>query len=74
MTDIDGGLSGGALVSTENVCGLIFDTKIVGGMDEALNVELAKSSFADGNVVELNGMSDMKDVGIVEELMYGLPY
>ena len=74
MTDVDGGLGGGALVSTENVCGLIFDTKVVGGMDAALNVELAKSSFADGNVVELNGMSDMKDVGIVEELMYGLPY
>lgn len=74
MTDIDGGISSGAMLSTENVCGLIFDTKIVGGLENALNVTEAAAAFANGNVVELNSLADAKEVGITAELMYGLPY
>ena len=74
MTDIDGGISSGAMLSTENVCGLIFDTKIVGGLEKALNVTEAATAFANGNVVELNSPADVKEVGITAELMCGLPY
>lgn len=74
MTDIDGGISSGAMLSTENVCGLIIDTKIVGGLDKALNVPEAAAAFANGNVVELNSPTDMKEAGITAELMCGLPY
>ncbi len=74
MTDIDGGISSGAMLSTENVCGLIIDTKIVGGLAKALNVSEAAAAFANGNVVELNSPKDMKEAGITAELMCGLPY
>ena len=74
MTDIDGGIGSGAMLSTENVCGLIIDTKIVGGLEKALNVTEASTAFANGNVVELNSIVDAKEVGITSELMYGLPY
>lgn len=74
MTDIDGGISSGAMLSTENVCGLIIDTKIVGGLEKALNVTEAAAAFANGNVVELNNLADAKEVGITAELMCGLPY
>lgn len=74
MTDVDGGLGSGALVSTENVCGLIIDTKIVGGFEAALDTEEAAAAFANGNVVELNSLADAKEVGVTDELMCGLPY
>ena len=41
-TDTDGGLTSSAQVSTENVCGLVIDTAIVGGMDTALGEGVAK--------------------------------
>ena len=58
MTDIDGNLSNSSFVSSENVCGIIFDTKIVGGMAKALTGAAAEL-FANGNVVEF---SDIKEV------------
>ena len=71
MTDIDGGLSSGKLVSTENVCGIIFDTSIMGGLDQALSGEAA-IKFANGNVVEFNDPKEAKE--LLEGVMCGLPY
>lgn len=73
MTDVDNRMSTGTSVSTEFVCGLIFDVNGIGTIDTLLTGDAAKN-FANGNVVELNGTSDIKDVGIDEEQMCGLPY
>lgn len=72
-TDIDGKSTSNVFLSTENVCGLIFDTSIAGGLDKALgNDTLASKTFANGNVVELNTSKDLAEVGIDEDLMGGL--
>ena len=71
MTDIDGGLSSGKLVSTENVCGIIFDTSIVGGISQALSGDAA-TKFANGNVVEFNDPKEAQE--LLENEMCGLPY
>lgn len=73
MTDMDNRMSVGADVSTEFVCGLIFDVNGIGTIDTLLTGDAAKS-FANGNVVELNSLNDLKTVGITEEQMCGLPY
>ena len=72
MTDVDGGLNSNTFISSENVCGIIFDTKIVGGLTNALS-GVAAELFANGNVVELNSLDDVKEAGL-EPVMYGLPY
>lgn len=82
--DTDGNIGGGALVSTENVCGLIFDTKGFEnpfgqttqgeGQSATLVANTASETFANGNVVELNSMKDVKAAGIDENVMYGLVY
>ena len=72
MTDVDGGLNNNTFISSENVCGIIFDTKIVGGLANALS-GVAAELFANGNVVELNSLDDVKEAGL-ETVMYGLPY
>lgn len=72
MTDVDGGLNSNTFISSENVCGIIFDTKIVGGLTNALS-GVAAELFANGNVVELNSLDDVKEAGL-ETVMYGLPY
>lgn len=81
--DTDGNIGSGALVSTENVCGLIFDTN---GFDNPFGQEktgedlktlvanIASTTFANGNVVELNSMKDVKAAGIDENVMNGLVY
>lgn len=74
-TDLDGNLVGSSFVSTENVCGLVIDTKIAGGLEAALGTDTAASkTFANGNVVELNTLSDCKEAGLDESVMGGLPY
>lgn len=73
-TDIDGNLTSNVYVSTENVCGLIFDTKIVGGLSAALGENQASKSFANGNVVEINVLKDCEEIGLDENVMAGLPY
>lgn len=74
-TDLDGNLASTSYVSTENVCGLVFDTKIVGGLDVALGTDTdAAKSFANGNVVELNILKDCEEVGLDSSVMGGLPY
>ena len=72
MTDIDGNLSNSSFVSSENVCGIIFDTKIVGGMAKALTGAAAEL-FANGNVVEFSDIKEVNEAGL-ENVMYGLPY
>lgn len=74
-TDLDGNITSSSYVSTENVCGLIFDTKIVGGLSAAFGSNtVAAKSFANGNVVELNTLKDCEDVGLDDTVMAGLPY
>lgn len=72
-TDVDGGIQSTTLISTENVCGLIFDTKIVGGLEAALGKDtIASKTFANGNVVEINSQKDLDDLGIDDTVMAGL--
>lgn len=74
-TDLDGNLTSSSYVSTENVCGLVIDTKIAGGLEAALGSDTtAAQTFANGNVVELNVLSDCKEIGLDEKVMGGLPY
>lgn len=73
-TDTDNNLTSASMVSTENVCGIIFDTKIVGGLNAALGEGDAADNFANGSVVELNTLADAKDAGLDETVMCGLPY
>ena len=74
-TDLDGNLTTSNIVSTENVCGLIFDTVIAGGIEAALGSgTTAAKTFADGNVVELNSLSDCEEAGITSTTFGGLPY
>lgn len=82
--DTDGNIGSGALVSTENVCGLIFDTngfdnpfgqeETGEGQNKTLVANTASTTFANGNVVELNSMKDVKAAGIDENVMNGLVY
>ncbi len=75
MKDTDGNLTTRGLISSENVCGLIFDTACVGGIANALgDNETAKASFGGGNVVELNMPADIKVSGLDKDIMAGIPY
>lgn len=73
MKDTDGNLNTGTYLSSENVCGIIFDTKVVGGLAAALGNGDAATNFANGNVVELNTMDDIAAAGITDSIMCGLP-
>lgn len=74
-TDTDGNLASAIMVSTENVCGIIFDTKCVGGLAAALGSDTkAATTFANGNVIEVNTMDDVAEAGLDENVMCGLPY
>ena len=65
MKDTDGNIARGSAESTENICGIIFDTN---GFD----VSLADTKFANGTVVELNTTRDIEAAGITKTLMSGL--
>lgn len=72
-TDLDGKNSSPKFLSTENVCGLIFDTSIVGGLEKALGTDtVASETFANGNVVEFNTSKELADAGLDETIMGGL--
>lgn len=72
-TDIDGNLTSHVFLSTENVVGLIFDTSVVGGLEKALGTDtIAATTFANGNVVELNTSKDVAEAGIDEAVMGGI--
>lgn len=82
--DTDGNIGLGALISTENVCGLIFDTNGFDnpfgqetegtGNEATLVANTASENFANGNVVELNSLRDVKNAGLDENVMSGLVY
>lgn len=72
-TDLDKRSSSNVFLSTENVVGIIFDTSIVGGLEKALGGGKAATTFANGNVVELNIAKDVAEAGIDETVMGGLP-
>ena len=71
MKDTDGNIGSSGVVSSENVCGLIFDTN---GFATPLGSGDAATTFANGNVVELNSMKDVEKAGIDETVMNGLVY
>lgn len=72
-TDIDNATPSNVFLSTENIVGLIFDTSIVGDLAKALGEDtVAASTFANGNVVEINTSRDLKEAGIDETVMNGL--
>lgn len=72
-TDIDSERTNNVFLSTENCCGLIFDTSLFGGLEKALGEStVAATVFAEGNVVELNSPTDLVEAGIDETLMGGL--
>ena len=73
LTDLDNQITSDVVASTEAVGGIIFDTAIVGGLAAALGSDVASTTFANGNVVELNTIDDMKEAGINETVMLGLP-
>ena len=72
-TDIDGNITSNKYISTENVVGIVFDTSIVGGLENALGADtVAAETFANGNVVELNTTKDVKEAGIDETVLCGV--
>lgn len=72
-TDINNLSSPNTFVSTENVVGLIFDTKIVGGFAAAFETgSVAATTFKDGNVVELNNAKDVETAGIDDKVLAGV--
>ena len=73
MTDLDNQITSDVVASTEAIGGIIFDTALVGGLATALGSGNASTTFANGNVVELNSVDDMKEAGIDETVMLGLP-
>ena len=80
MRDTDGNIGSGPAPSTEKVTGLLFDISkqsnfFTSGAGQALKEKL------EGNVIELNSMDDLKELGIVpgtnepeNDLLFGIPY
>lgn len=73
LTDLDNQITSDVVASTESVGGIIFDTALVGGLAAALGAGTAATTFANGNVVELNSTEDLAESGIDETVMLGLP-
>lgn len=72
-TDLDNKATSNVFLSTENVVGIIFDTSIVGGLAQALGSETtAATTFANGNVVELNTSKDVAEAGIDDTVLAGI--
>lgn len=72
-TDIDGKSTSNVFLSTENVVGLIFDTSVVGGLEKALGTDtIAATTFANGNIVELNVPKDVVEAGIDDTVLAGI--
>lgn len=80
MTDTDGNLGTQLPVSTENVCGLIFDISAQESFWES-GAGATAAPFLKDTVVELNFLDDAEKVGITpftdggaEDLLHGIPY
>lgn len=80
MSDSDGNIGSSSTTSTEKVTGLLFDiSKQSKFYTEGAG--LAVKDKLEGNVIEINSMSDLKELGITEysgdtskDLLFGIPY
>lgn len=80
MSDTDGNIGTSSTTSTEKVTGLLFDiSKQAKFFEEGAG--LAVKDKLQGNVVEINSMDDLKELGITaysgdteKDLLFGIPY
>lgn len=80
MSDTDGNIGSSSTTSTEKVTGLLFDiSKQSKFYTEGAG--LAVKDKLEGNVIEINSMSDLKELGITaysgdasKDLLFGIPY
>jgi len=80
MTDTDGNIGTSSTTSTEKVTGLLFDISKQTDFFTA-GAGLAVKDKLEGNVIEVNSMDDLKELGIAAytgdtstDLLYGIPY
>lgn len=80
MSDTDGNIGTNSTTSTEKVTGLLFDiSKQAKFFEEGAG--LAVKDKLQGNVIEINSMDDLKELGIAapsddpkNDLLFGVPY
>ena len=80
MSDTDGNIGTSSTTSTEKVTGLLFDiSKQAKFFEEGAG--LAQKDKLQGNVIEINSMDDLKELGITaysgdteKDLLFGIPY
>lgn len=80
MSDTDGNIGTSSTTSTEKVIGLLFDiSKQAKFFEEGAG--LAVKDKLQGNVIEINSMDDLKELGITaysgdteKDLLFGIPY
>ena len=80
MSDTDGNIGTSSTTSTEKVTGLLFDiSKQAKFFEEGAG--LAVKDKLQGNVIEINSMDDLKELGInaysgdtEKDLLFGIPY
>lgn len=80
MTDTDGNIGSSSTTSTEKVTGLLFDIGKQADFFTA-GAGLVVKDKLEGNVIEINSMDDLKDLGIAaytgdtsKDLLFGIPY
>lgn len=80
MSDTDGNIGTSSTTSTEKVTGLLFDISKQAKFFEK-GAGLAVKDKLQGNVIEINSMDDLKELGITaysgdteKDLLFGIPY
>ena len=80
MSDTDGNIGTSSTTSTEKVTGLLFDISKQPKFFTA-GAGLAVKNKLQGNVIEINSMDDLAELGITKysgdsskDLLYGIPY
>lgn len=80
MSDTDGNIGTSSTTSTEKVTGLLFDISKQAKFFEG-GAGLAVKDKLQGNVIEINSMDDLKELGITaysgdteKDLLFGIPY
>ena len=80
MSDTDGNIGTSSTTSTEKVTGLLFDISEQAKFFEE-GAGLAVKDKLQGNVIEINSMDDLKELGITaysgdteKDLLFGIPY
>lgn len=80
MSDTDGNIGNSSTTSTEKITGLLFD---ISKQDKFFTegAGLAVKDKLQGNVIEINSMDDLKELGIAEysgdpakDILFGIPY